>query len=379
MNIKKQKVIRESNIELMRIISMFMIVMWHLLGYSDGSLAHATPSLKILLTLIQFLLIVHVNSFILATGYFQCDTKFKLKKAIYLILLVWFYKVVSFLVMWHFFHLELSTLDILKNISPINYQDYWFLSIYILLYFISPILNKIILTVNKREFLSSIIILFFIVSILASFTGDIAFDNHSGYSLANFILLYFIGAFLKHHPLDKKNKILSKNLKQLIYISSFILIAIFNLFSYYFSNSIKGLNPITDYISYLILKSIYSYGNPFIILQSIIYFKFFTTLSIKSKVINFIAGTTLGVYLIHTNKLLRSYLYQYFGYTHHMTNSINTLVFLLLGSALLFILCSILDVIRQLIFRFISNRKLFKKLEEKVLLYIRSLGIQCNW
>ena len=81
-----------------------------------------------------------------------------------------------------------------------------------------------------------------------------------------------------------------------------------------------------------------------------------------------VSKTTLGVYLIHTNKLLRSYVYKYFGMTSYMNSSVKVLIFLFAHSILLFILCSLIDFFRIKIFNMIGNcnfsincRKWFRK------------------
>ncbi len=78
---KSNESIRQSNFELMRIVSMFMIVLWHMLC-QGGVLDATTGIINIFLTFIKAVLVVHVNSFIIVTGYFQCKNKFKFDKFI---------------------------------------------------------------------------------------------------------------------------------------------------------------------------------------------------------------------------------------------------------------------------------------------------------
>ena len=70
---------RDSNFELMRIISMFMIVVTHIIGH--GYVVENCDGLtETAVALLKCLLYVHVNSFVLFTGYYQCKGKFKLQK-----------------------------------------------------------------------------------------------------------------------------------------------------------------------------------------------------------------------------------------------------------------------------------------------------------
>ena len=64
MQLKKE---RDSNFELMRIISMFMIVLWHIIIH--GKLIYMTEeATNLIYNLLLCLFVVHVNSFVLVTG-----------------------------------------------------------------------------------------------------------------------------------------------------------------------------------------------------------------------------------------------------------------------------------------------------------------------
>ena len=74
-----KKKIRQSNFELMRIISMFFIVIWHIIVH--GGLLNNTIGVNhFLIQLILCIIVVHVNSFILISGFFQYSKNFSLKK-----------------------------------------------------------------------------------------------------------------------------------------------------------------------------------------------------------------------------------------------------------------------------------------------------------
>ena len=72
------KKIRNSNFELMRIISMIFVVMWHLILHSN--LYNSTGATKFFLEFLILLGVVHINSFVIITGYFQCEQNFSWKK-----------------------------------------------------------------------------------------------------------------------------------------------------------------------------------------------------------------------------------------------------------------------------------------------------------
>src|SRR5574344_2672576 len=63
---------RNSNFELLRIVSMLMIVTWHVIVHSKAY-DLTSGSTHILIQMFSALLMIHVNSFVLLSGYFQRD------------------------------------------------------------------------------------------------------------------------------------------------------------------------------------------------------------------------------------------------------------------------------------------------------------------
>ena len=120
MNIKSK---RDSNFELMRIISMIFIVIFHVMLHG-WFLYNAEGGYRYLFMLLYSLTIVHVNSFILLTGYFQCEKEIRVSKIIALNNETWFYKVL-FLIIVIFSGIELAspitTVDKIRTLLPIDF------------------------------------------------------------------------------------------------------------------------------------------------------------------------------------------------------------------------------------------------------------------
>ncbi len=93
----------------------------------------------------------------------------------------------------------------IKQSFPILTYEYWFIVMYILLLLISPLLNIIINNIKQEEYKTLIKLALFVFSIIPSINifGD-EFGTNSGYSLIWFVVLYFIGAYLKIYGLKKR-------------------------------------------------------------------------------------------------------------------------------------------------------------------------------
>ena len=143
---------RKSNFELMRIISMFFIVLYHLI-YHEQILEHTTSkSLELIIKFIELTIIIHVNSYVLITGYFQSQSTFKQSKVWKIINQSLFYRIIIIIIML-LIGTSIDKVTIYKELFPIDRLEYWFIKVYLLLYLISPFINKLIKTLFNLEFL----------------------------------------------------------------------------------------------------------------------------------------------------------------------------------------------------------------------------------
>ncbi len=370
---------RNSNFELMRIVSMFFIVIYHIIIHGK-LLENSHGTTHFVLYIILATCIVHVNSFILVTGYFQCKSKLKFTKVIQLNNSIWFYTVSIVLFFIIVKGNTFNSTELLKTFLPISYNDYWFLTNYLILYLISPILNTVINNIDEKKFKRIIVLLLFIDSILPTLTNSSFFNVTLGYSLYHFIFLYFVGAFLRNYPIEdwyifKKT---SKKALQLISLFIFFLMAFINIINQSASKELLNMHPIIAEVGIIFSNSFIAYNNPLVIIQTIAFFVFFSTLNLKSTFINYISTATIGIYLIHDNNNIRNVLYKFLGF-----NGNNYSVMILgkiLGCAILiFISCLIIELIRKFIFKLIYNTKIAKKNREWYRNYINSLGFDINW
>ena len=366
---------KNSNHELMRIISMFFIVLGHVLLFG-GFLEQPNTSTGIIYNFIEFILIVHVNSYVLACGYYQSKSTFKQSRLWKIINSAWFYRILILIIFSLLGIISVGKVQILKDIAPISVDNYWFIKTYILLYCISPFLNKLINNIQKSTYDKLLLTGFLIFCIVSAISGGEFFHN-SGYTLYSFIYLYFVGAYLKEYPLDKNYffKIFTKELFQIIMVSLFFLCVLTNFGLYYFSQQIYSINSVLDIISNYIKTASLAYSNPIIVIQSIIYFSLFSTLTIKSKHINKIAGLMLGVYFIHENNYMRAHLYNWLGLVDCSKESLLNMGYMFLMTIAIFVGCSIIELIRQKIFKFIYDRKFATNIRKKYYAWLSKIHL----
>lgn len=319
--LQKKEIIkkRQSNFELLRIICMILIVAHHLSVHSKLPENVTKLNLYIHQSLEAFGKIA-VNIFVLISGYFMINSKFTFKKVFKLIFQIIFYDLMIYFG-FCVFGLETFNLGVfIHQIFPTYFNQYWFMSYYIILYMISPFLNKALKQCSVEEFI-------ILLSILLVFQLNI-FETSSLVNFSNFawfITLYTTAAFIRLH-FDNNGHV------AYAYMTFVISLAIIFIFAFCFKIKCWDISNILSY------------------LLSVSTFYIFKHINIKhSKFINLIASTTLGVYLIHDNRFIRPYIWNiWLNIPYHATIN-NFWLFCICAIMLVFITCSIFDLIRLLI------------------------------
>lgn len=124
---------RESNIELLRIILMIFIIMHHII-----SSVIAPDFSRKGFACIDIILHTVVIIFVLISGYF--GIKLRIKTLVSLVLQVVFYSLILTLLGVYVFKIG-YTIDIIKSLLPLSGNFYWFMTVYIELFVLSPFIN----------------------------------------------------------------------------------------------------------------------------------------------------------------------------------------------------------------------------------------------
>ena len=107
-----------------------------------------------------------------------------------------------------------------------------------------------------------------------------------GFNIVNFILLYFVGAFLNHYSLSDKYKKMKKG-KYLLAGCMFFMVIIF-----LWALAVQGLERSG-------LRSAWVYHNPFVILLAVVLFLLFKDMCFESRVINELAKAAFTCFIFH--------------------------------------------------------------------------------
>lgn len=265
-------VVRQSNIELCRIVSIVLVILVHTTFQSVG---WDCSSFGILL--LAAFSIIGVNVFVLITGYFSTEPK-KLSLA-NLLFICFFWMIIRVTIGYSFG-------------QAITWRDFffvtrsnWFIPSYLSLLFFSPVLNVFCASASKRVLLGVTLALFFfeIWFDLLPPHPKVSLGSQRGYSVLSFMALYLIARYIR---LNGAPSWFRKG-SFAIYLLCSILLCFLALLL------IK--------LGHAATRIVYSYSNPLIVLSAVSFFVTFEKMPMKeNRVINHFAKSTLAVLLGQT-------------------------------------------------------------------------------
>ncbi len=339
---------KKSNFEFLRILSMIMIILHHFSVHSEWNFPLGVTLPKFVVQLLSIGGKVGVNCFILISGYFLCKSSFKLKSLRNIWLNTLFYSIFITLCFLFFDHAKINVVNIIRSLFPILTSTYWFITAYILLYLCVPYLNLLIKNMDEKLY-KRLLVGFFLIF---SFIQNITQIEILGSNLLWFIFLYFLGGYIRlyfHKDLTKANLYIVLNL--LLFLDLLVLLFL-DLLSYYFSflggketavfSSNQGIFPLfIALFLFLIIKNLNFKYNEFV---------------------NKIASTTFSVYLIHEHPLIRNLLWEEVMIVVNKDSSLSIIILGLGFSVVIFVLCSLIDLLKQTLFKKVLQvQKLVRK------------------
>lgn len=286
-SIQKQ---RESGTELLRIICMLMILSLHsfsakMLESNDAILLNISR---------ESLCIGSVNAFVLISGFYSI--RWKAKSLFSFVFQVYFYSIVLFLICWALGFTEPSNIFRIGSRFVFPFLNWWFVTSYMLLYLVSPLLNK---TFEKLPSWGTILLIggLYFISLVFDFRMIFLFS-----------VLYLIGRLLhRNHEL-----LLNVNYRVgYCFAYLFFIIVITMIVYHYYDSGLKD-NAALQFILFG-----ESYYNPFVILQAVALFLFVTSFKFNNKTVNKIAVSAFAVYLLHMHPDIKNF---YYGYTQNLYN-----------------------------------------------------------
>jgi len=340
---------RNPNIDFLRLISMFSIVVYHIIFHGKAILKFKSNKIRLLLILCNW----HVSCFGLISGLVG-NKIIKFSNIYYL----WFIAVSYSLIFNILFNLIkyniLNKNRLIYEMFPIALNKYWYLTSYFGSFTFLPLINAGVSTFNQTDIKKCVYFIFFICIIWSYYYKD-CFHQQNGKTPYSLLIFYLFGSYIKKYIFFNNHLILYRIIIIVICSFTFIYISILTLIINKNDNHrLRNIFRIEVNSFPMILQTL-----SIVIIISLIKFNQFI-----SKIIAFVGPLIFDVYLIHENHYIRNYVIVN-SFNNYSFNTRISLIFIIIFYKAIVILfvCIFIGYIRNFIFKISKIKKICIKID----------------
>lgn len=369
--------IRKKNIgiEILRIVSMIMVLFLHVLGqggvYPYAAIAEEFPSNHPVAWFMETAAFGAVDLFALISGYVGYRSQLKTSKYLKTWLLVSFWGVAivfaidKYPIIFEKFNEllgkiipmvkeEIDAREILSAeygwaAFPVMNNQYWYFNAYTLAFFATPLLNRAITALKKGEHFAVCVGIFVLASVIPTMSNNDLFTTVYGYSALWLMALYFIGAYVAKYP--PRADIVRSEFCLMGYLLCTTIAWEWMLMIERKMEQFPENETIPLYRYQFI-----QYSSPFVLGGAILLLILASRIRINFKpvrsVITFFSSATFAVYIIHVQPILWEYYMLWrFWKIGYYCDTVDMVFYVCLAVLVLFIVCILLERGRMLLFK----------------------------
>jgi len=338
-NVSNKPKVRQSSIELLRIIAILLIICHHFSIHSNFNFDEDEEKNKqnfLNHLWIQFLSLggkISVNIYVLISGYFLSNSsKVEISKFLKLEFQLIFYAMLDYATGIFVNYTTFNFREFIHYFFPVTYDNWWFATNYVVLYLLFPFINGSIHELDRKTYRNCLIVMTMIWCVLPS----IFLVSGYGYNfLIWFIYIYIFAGYIRKYKIGE-------NTSSIIWIISGILcyffITIFAIACDYIG---MFYEPLKENIG-----SLFDMNRIPIFIASILIFIGFTRMNFSSRFINLISSATFGVYLIHDAFYPRYVIWTEIVNATQYTYSNKLIPYSIISILSVFVICVIIEIIR---------------------------------
>ncbi|MGN1106719.1 MAG: acyltransferase [Huintestinicola sp.] len=333
---EKSKKLRDSNIELCRIIAMLLIIAHHFVVHGGG-LRTPQYSINWIAAFVQPGGKICFDTFIAISCWFLADQKFRADRFVKLYLETIFYSVVTAIIAT-FLGVQLSGVEWFSALLPITGGVQGYVQTYIAFYLMVPFLSKISANITKNQNKFAVLLLGAFCIVFRIMSTFIKTEQSVFCRLILFVFIYFVILYAKRYPI--------KMLESPLCMFSVFTICWLLAFVYNVETAKYPDLTIWPYLRILV----HDEGGLLNIFGGLALFFLFKNIKIKpNRVINTLGGTTLAVILLHDGHFSRKHTWALFKpfYIQPDGAIIPTLIRFAICVPLVYIICSVIDLLRR--------------------------------
>lgn len=337
---------RLSNMELLRIVSMFLVLAVHanyaVFGPPTAAEAGSVPWQTFFRLWEESLSLVCVNVFVLISGYFGIRLTWKGIGS--LLFCTGFYILAIHLFMWGAGMLSWQEWKWIDIVNGAN--NYWFVAAYLGLMLLSPVLNTFLSKTSDLE-LRNYLLLFYAMVWTLGWAVESPTLFQGGYSVLSFAGIYLLGAYIRRGSACWMRQSRKLYLSVYIGITGLAALCMWAILRFVPIAGIQGYSFNVLFLPYTSLQTL---------VGSVALLLLFSKLSFRSRWINRVALSVLSVYLVHTHDLVFPYMRQTLL---SLRENNGTLLFIALSFGFLaavFAVCVCVDRLRLVLWNLMIRR-----------------------
>lgn len=344
---------RNSNIELLRMVAMFLVLLVHADYFSLGAPSvedvRINPIDSFWRIFFESISIVCVNVFVLISGWFGINPTFR--------------GLTNFLFQCVFYLTGLYLVTLLFGFSDFNLKGLagcvfatklnWFIKAYLLLYILSPVLNRFVNFAGKVEY-RLVLIGFFIFTCTYGWFDKAEF-MHQGYSTISFIGLYLLARYVRIYSPKYSRWHMHKDF--LAYAITTLIVTSISFITPFVFNRNVPLN-------------LYSYISPTTILGALFLLLAFSKIDIQNKFVNWCGISCFAVFLMHVSPSTLWHYRDFFIMLHNNMAVLDFWIITFLSLIVVFFVSILIDKLRIKIWDFCWD-KCFSSIEQRMLNFIK--------
>ena len=357
---------RKYGIDLLRIVSMLMVLTLHVLK-KGGILGHTQP-LSAKYEAAWFLETASscaVNCYAIISGYVGYRSKFKISSVISIWLQVVFYTLGITAIFFVCMPEIVTGQTWFKACFPVMTEHYWYFTAYFALLFFAPLLGNAIQHLNRRVLRISIWGGVMLFSVLSTVFSVDHFMLSGGYTMLWLLFLYMIGGYIHKYNVESKHSALT-------YFAVYLVMIVIS----WGSKFLLEANPdkLQGWTEFYGTGALLGYTSPTVLLAGIALVLCFAKLKFPfgKRLIALLAPHAFAAYLIHTQTLIWQYLFK-----NCFVSLAELPVWKMVGAiavavGVIYLLCTLIDMVRSGLFQLLHIKPMLLWLDKKLNLYAPS-------
>lgn len=355
---------RNYGIDVLRILSMLMIVMLHIMNQGNAfSIFDKGIARFSVMSLIYDVIMCATNCFGLISGYVGIKSEHKMSSFVLLWLRAVFYGILIVAVFSIFDPSRITRDVIRRSVLPITSNTMWYLTAYFGMFLFLPLINKALNELSNKQIKLIFISFILMLSVMSSVFGDI-FMLGDGYSTIWLIVLYILGGCVAR--LDELNSI-SRSKAFGCFIAMVLLCWVIQLICkllavYFLEDEMSDFAPL--------FGTLLSYVSPAMLIEALALLITFKNVKISGKaqkIVLFLSQASFSVYIIHCHPLIWTYFNPTSFSVYRKLPIPLTAAAVIFTALVIYLVCSLADIFRDKLFRALKLRQRLAEAEKRLL------------